>query len=253
MPTGGSYRMGAINHNWGNSALRSIRQYPDPPSGYGPAQMLQRSPDMQHGPEAKRRKLAPSNSVHATMPEDMDAIHRDLAVNPEMQRGGRSRVYDAHHHINALVDNLMSPDIAERLFLRYVNEICPHFPAVPFPLGITAWKLRETKPWLFLSILAGSSHGSVEQLVSQDVQREVTKLLKDQLADIIWRNGEKSIEIAQALQVAVLWYRPPLHFEPTAAVYSRVSIPLECVSLMLTCDGDGAVWSCDCLEGLCQA
>jgi hypothetical protein len=66
---------------------------------------------------------------------------------------------------------------------------------------------------LFLSLLAASSHGSAEQLVSQDVQRELTKVLKDQLADIIWRNGEKSLEIVQALQVAVLWYRPPLHFE----------------------------------------
>jgi hypothetical protein len=107
----------------------------------------------------------------------------------------------------------MSADIAERVFLRYVNEICPHFPAVPFPAGTTAMELREKKPLLFLSVLAASSHGSAEQLVSQEVQRELTKLLKDQLADIIWRNGEKSLEIVQALQVSVLWYRPPLHFE----------------------------------------
>jgi len=143
----------------------------------------------------------------------MDAIHRDLAEHPEMKRNGQSRIQSDHSHINVLIDNLMSPDIAERVFIRYVNEICPHFPAVPFPPGTTAREVREKKPLLFLSLLAGSSHGSAEQLVSQDAQRELTKLLKDQLADIIWRNGEKSIEIVQALQVAVLWYRPPLHFE----------------------------------------
>lgn len=143
----------------------------------------------------------------------MDAIHRDLAEHPEMKRNGKSRIHADHSHINALIDSLVSPDIAERVFLRYVNDICPHFPAVPFAPGTTARDVRDKKPLLFLSLLAGSSHGCAEQLVSQNVQRELTKLLKDQLADIIWRNGEKSLEIVQALQVAVLWYRPPLHFE----------------------------------------
>jgi hypothetical protein len=143
----------------------------------------------------------------------MDAIHRDLAEHPEMKRGGSSRIHADHSHISGLIDSLMSPDVAERVFLRYINDICPHFPAVPFPPGTTAHDVREQKPLLFLALLAGSSHGSAEQLVSQEVQRELTKLLKDQLADIIWRNGEKSLEIVQALQVSVLWYRPPLHFE----------------------------------------
>jgi hypothetical protein len=143
----------------------------------------------------------------------MDAIHRDLTEHPEMKRGAKSRIHADHSHINTLIDGLMTPDVAERVFFRYVDEICPHFPAVPFPPGTTAAELREKKPLLFLSLLAASSHGSAEPLVSQDAQRELTKVLKDQLADIIWRNGEKSLEIVQALQVAVLWYRPPLHFE----------------------------------------
>lgn len=143
----------------------------------------------------------------------MDAIHRDLTEHPEMKRKGKSHIHADNSHINALIDSLVSPELAERVFLRYVNEICPHFPAVPFAPGTTARDVREKKPLLFLSLLAGSSHGSAEQLVSQEVQRELTKMLKDQLADIIWRNGEKSLEIVQALQVAVLWYRPPLHFE----------------------------------------
>lgn len=143
----------------------------------------------------------------------MDAIHRDLAEHPEMKRTGKNKIHADHSHINPQIDSLMSPDVAERVFMRYVNDICPHFPAVPFPPGTTAREVREKKPLLFLSILAGSSHGSAEQLVSQDTQRELTKLLKDQLADIIWRNGEKSLEIVQTLHVAVLWYRPPLHFE----------------------------------------
>ena len=143
----------------------------------------------------------------------MDAIHRDFSEHPEMKRNLKNRAHADHAHINALVDSLVSPDTAERVFHRYVNEICPHFPAVPFLPGTTAREVRDKKPLLFLAVLAISSHGSAEQLVSQEVQRELSELLKDQLADIIWRNGEKSLEIVQTLQVAVLWYRPPLHFE----------------------------------------
>jgi hypothetical protein len=198
----GSFRAGSYNHDW--SSVPGPQRYPEIPAGYTPAQNIQH-----RGPEPKRRKLADGNS-HATIPEDMDAVHRDLAEHPDLRRSKRGT---EHSHINALIDNLMSPETAERIFVRYVNDICPHFPAVPFSSSTTARELRDTKPLLFLSILAGSSHGAAEQLVSQDVQRELTRTLKDQFADIIWRNGEKSIEIVQALQVAVLWYRPPLHYE----------------------------------------
>jgi hypothetical protein len=198
----GSFRAGSYNHDW--SSGPAPQRYPEIPAGYTPAQNIQH-----RGPEPKRRKLADGNS-HATIPEDMDAVHRDLAEHPDLRRSKRGV---EHSHINALIDNLMSPETAERIFVRYVNDICPHFPAVPFSSSTTARELRDTKPLLFLSILAGSSHGAAEQLVTQDVQRELTKTLKDQFADIIWRNGEKSLEIVQALQVAVLWYRPPLHYE----------------------------------------
>ncbi|KAH7120833.1 hypothetical protein B0J11DRAFT_532686 [Dendryphion nanum] len=199
----GSYRYGSMNHEWSEP---TANRYPDPPPGYGPAQNIHR------GPEPKRRKIGPGNS-HATIPEDMDAIHRDLAEHPEMKRTNKKGMQADHSYILALIDNLMSHDLADRIFYRYVNEILPHFPAVPLAPGVTPREIREKKPLLFLAILAGSSHGSAEQLVSQDVQRELTKLLKDQFADIIWRNGEKSLEIVQALQLGVLWYRPPMHYE----------------------------------------
>tara|TARA_R110002003_G_scaffold140_21_gene12891 strand:+ start:6697 stop:7203 length:507 start_codon:yes stop_codon:yes gene_type:complete len=44
----GSFRMGTLSHDWGNSAPN---RYSDVPPGYGPAQTFQQ------GPDAKRRKL----------------------------------------------------------------------------------------------------------------------------------------------------------------------------------------------------
>ncbi|KAL5119424.1 hypothetical protein ACEQ8H_002693 [Pleosporales sp. CAS-2024a] len=191
-----------FGHQWSDAPSDGYT----PPPGYGPAQGMPR------GPDAKKRKL--HGDGYATIPEDMDAIHRDLTDHPGVRRNGKTRVHAADHsHIGPLIDSLMPEHVAERIFLRYVKDICPHFPAVPFLPGTTAAEVRQTKPVLFLAVLAGSPHGSAQPLVSQDVQRELTKLLKDELADIIWRNGEKSLEIVQALQVAVLWYRPPLHFE----------------------------------------
>ncbi|KAF2791301.1 hypothetical protein K505DRAFT_280972 [Melanomma pulvis-pyrius CBS 109.77] len=210
-PTEGSFRFGSISHNWSNPPQPPPppTRFADAPPGYGPAQNIHREPD------PKRRKVGDGN-VHApwqTIPDDMDAIHRDLADHPEMKRTNRKGMHADYSYINGLIDNLVNPEIAERIFLRYVKDICPHFPAVPLSPGTTAREIREKKPLLFLAIVAGSSHGSIEQLVPQDVQRELTKLLKDQFADIIWRNGEKSLEIVQALQLGVLWYRPPLHYE----------------------------------------
>ncbi|KAF1952930.1 hypothetical protein CC80DRAFT_518546 [Byssothecium circinans] len=201
----GGYRTGSLVHDW-TSAPPPQGRY-DAPPGYAPAQNLQREPP------PKRRRLFDDSGAHNTIPEDMDAVHRDLAEHPELKRGQKKSPHPDYSYINGLVDNLVSPEVAESIFLRYVNDICPHFPAVPMQAGIKARELRDKKPLLFLSILAGSSHGAVEQLVSQQVQQELTKLLKDQFADIIWRNGEKSLEIVQALQVGVLWYRPPLHYE----------------------------------------
>jgi hypothetical protein len=221
----GSFRLGSISHSWSNPPPPPLPQtrYPEAPPGYGPAQNIHKEP------EAKRRKANDGNaravgwlskdvaqplmSSWQTIPEDMDAIHRDLAELPEMKRTNKKGIHADYSYINSLIDNLMPPDVAERIFHRYVKDICPHFPAVPLSPGTTAREVREKKPLLFLAIVAGSSHGSIEHLVPQDVQRELTKLLKDQFADIIWRNGEKSLEIVQALQLGVLWYRPPLHYE----------------------------------------
>lgn len=145
-----------------------------------------------------------------TIPEDMDAIHRDLVENPDMQR------IPKHGHqstdvptINQLLDGLLSRQEAERIYDRYINEICPHFPAVPIAPGVEAAEVREKKPLLFLAILAGSCHGSEQPLVPAETQRNLTNLLKDKVGDILWRHGEKSLEIVQSLQLMVLWYGFP--------------------------------------------
>ncbi|OHE98996.1 hypothetical protein CORC01_05686 [Colletotrichum orchidophilum] len=102
---------------------------------------------------------------------------------------------------------ILSAEKAAELFERYNTLMAPHMPAVVFPRGATAEETRRVKPLLFLAIMAASSSES------PNVQRRLVKELMQIFAEKIIITGEKSLEIVQALQVAVIWYWPPEHFE----------------------------------------
>lgn len=54
LPPEGTYRLGTLEHDWSNTAST---RYPDIPPGYGPAQSIQRGPDL------KRRRLDDTHAV----------------------------------------------------------------------------------------------------------------------------------------------------------------------------------------------
>ncbi|KAK7537369.1 uncharacterized protein J3D65DRAFT_540478, partial [Phyllosticta citribraziliensis] len=110
------------------------------------------------------------------------------------------------------IDRCLSPDAVDRILHRYVHIMAPAFPAVPLPPDTTASKLREEKPLLLLSILNSASYG-IEPLVPAETQRHLAELLQSWFAELVWRRQDKSLEIVQALQVCVLWYRPPAAFD----------------------------------------
>lgn len=102
---------------------------------------------------------------------------------------------------------LLTMDKAVELFQRYTDQMARHMPAVVFPPGTTAADIRKTKPVLFLSIMAAST------TEMSDVQRAIVKEMMQVFAEKIFIVGEKSLELVQALQLAVIWYWPPEHFE----------------------------------------
>ncbi|OIW34429.1 hypothetical protein CONLIGDRAFT_626432 [Coniochaeta ligniaria NRRL 30616] len=112
-----------------------------------------------------------------------------------------------HEYSDCIDRAILSMDKANELWTRYTECMVPHLPGVVFPAGTTAAEIRKAKPVLFLSIMAVSS----SELPS--VQRTLTKELMQILADKVMVVGEKSLELVQALQVAVMWYWPPEHFE----------------------------------------
>ena len=99
--------------------------------------------------------------------------------------------------------NVVPIDYAAQLFDRYNNHMCKHLPAVVFPVGHTVHDLRKSRPLLFLAVMAAAA--SENHSVSRVLQRDLLQAF----AEKVIMTGEKSLEIVQALQVAVIWYCAP--------------------------------------------
>ncbi|KAH6898804.1 hypothetical protein B0T10DRAFT_394801 [Thelonectria olida] len=102
---------------------------------------------------------------------------------------------------------LIDMEKAEEMFARYNNQMIPHLPAVVFPPGFTVAELRKTKPTLFLAIMAVAT--SESPVLQKTLQKELMYIF----AEKVMLTGEKTVELVQAIQVAVIWYWPPEHFE----------------------------------------
>lgn len=109
------------------------------------------------------------------------------------------------------INALISPETASTIFDRYVTQLAPHLPAVVFPAGTTAEQIWREKPILYVCILSCASHG----IVHPDIGRDLTREAVGAIADCVVRNGAKSLELIQAMQVTALWYKPPERAEQT--------------------------------------
>lgn len=101
---------------------------------------------------------------------------------------------------------LLSVELAGRMFQYYVTELSAVLPAVVFPPGTASSDIRRHKPVLFLAILVVAS-GEFDHSLQERLHDELMRTLADQ---IVCR-GLKSLELVQALTVTVLWSHPPEH------------------------------------------
>lgn len=113
-----------------------------------------------------------------------------------------------HEYADVIDRGIITAETATDMFRCYVEQMAPHMPVVVFPPGTTASDVRKSKPTLFLAILSASSGSKYPE-----VQRMLTKEVMSIYADRIICNGEKTLELIQALHISTLWYWPPEHFE----------------------------------------
>lgn len=156
--------------------------------------------------QAKRRR---SSDVHATVIEGRDSVQPFPTPNsgkvPTSSHISPMSV-DAHRYvyIDVVDRKLLSMEKATSIFNRYVEDMVPHFPAVVFPAGTTAEDVRRKKPTLFLAILAAASGTS-----HPDLHRALFKEISRAFAERVMINGEKSLELVQALVLCTMWYFVP--------------------------------------------
>lgn len=143
-----------------------------------------------------------ANNRHATKIPDDDGRPSAAAASVGWP-AYTSRAADG----DAVDRGLVPMELAARLFSRYKTQMVRHLPGVVFPPSTTIAELRRTKPILFLAIMAAAS-GEDHAL-----QRVLQKELMQIFAQKIIVTGEKTMELVQALIVAVIWYWPPEYFE----------------------------------------
>ena len=109
----------------------------------------------------------------------------------------------AYGEPDAVDRGLVSAALAHELFTQYIQNMVPHMPIVTFLVN-TSWEsVRKTTPILFLAIMSvasGQDYPSVQVVLKEEIVSTLGKRI------IV--NGEKSMELVQALQVVTIWYWP---------------------------------------------
>ncbi|OQE11783.1 hypothetical protein PENVUL_c002G08874 [Penicillium vulpinum] len=99
---------------------------------------------------------------------------------------------------------IISLEDAEQLVAYFIHELASFFPLVVLPSNTTAAQLRQTKPILFLSVIAATSI-SVDAGLAAVLGREMVRLY----AERFFIEGEKSLELVQAMLLMIIFYLPP--------------------------------------------
>jgi hypothetical protein len=99
---------------------------------------------------------------------------------------------------------IISLEDAEQLVAYFIHELAFFFPLIVLPSNTTAAQLRQTKPILFLSVIAATSI-TVDAGLAAVLNREMVRLY----AERFFIEGEKSLELVQALLLMIIFYLPP--------------------------------------------
>jgi hypothetical protein len=128
---------------------------------------------------------------------------------------------------NDVIDRgIISLEDAEQLVAFFIHELSTIFPFVILPLTTTATQLRQTAPVLFLSVISAAAI-SIDADLAGVLNREMVRLY----ADRFFVEGEKSLELVQALLLMMIFYFPPgsplkLQFYQYAHIASTMALEI---------------------------
>ena len=132
------------------------------------------------------------SAANSRVPQEASSIAR----RPSLQHG------------DVIDQGLLTTQTAFDAFDHFISNMLVQFPIVVLPHETDIAGIRRTKPVLFLAVLCAACGK-----FPPSVQRQVNEELMAVFADRIIRIGEKSLELIQALQIALIWYYPPGRYE----------------------------------------
>jgi hypothetical protein len=104
-----------------------------------------------------------------------------------------------------IIDRGVIPlEYANELVAFFIRDLMAFAPVIVLPPETTASHLRHSKPVLFLSIIAAAAI-AVDASVATVLNRELVRLY----AERFFIQGEKSLELVQALVLMTVFYYPP--------------------------------------------
>ena len=98
---------------------------------------------------------------------------------------------------------VISQEMALELTQIYNKDLYPHYPVVPLPRNMGIQDFRVARPNLFLAVLAAAAGR-----VSPRLHSVLTTELLHAYAVKIVVDGEKTLELVQAMIVTTVWYFP---------------------------------------------
>lgn len=133
---------------------------------------------------------ATSQPVKSILPEQLTFDFGIEAPTPEVGTRMSKDVID---------DELLDMETAS-WYLEIFRTVMVHrFPFVVIHPSVTAQELRESKPFLFLTVLAAASYENMP------LQRQLGKEIKHVVSNRMIFGGEASIEILQGILIYLAW------------------------------------------------
>lgn len=139
-------------------------------------------------------------------PPDQETASSLPSLNELSSKTNTIKVLDATS-TDDVTDGFTSPDLAQELYHTFINDLAPLYPLVSVP-GSSTWQtVRSDQPALFRAMITAASI-STHPAISSGMFRETARLL----AENVVVDGEKSLDLIQALLVLSTWHLPPSAF-----------------------------------------
>ena len=154
-----------------------------------------------HRPSDAEAMIQTSPNVANIAPRQFSPLKPETSY-PEPDVNGNSDSI-VHGEADAICRRFVRTEISHGLFRHYTDHMAPHMPIVVFPPGTDPDSVRKHSSTLFLAILSvasGQDHPDLQATLTIEIMRI--------LGDRVFRFGEKSLELVQALQVVAIWYWP---------------------------------------------